>query len=409
MNSSTPADRMTGRSTRRGPSLAPLLALTLGGCGDTPAPTSGADVQIRDSVGIRIVEYLGTPSVPTLTLADEPVYTHGTRPGDYRFSRIDRWMGGVLYPNGNAVTYDSGNNEIVLVSYNGTRHKLLARAGEGPGEIRWAVNLYAGRFDTLLVEDPGHRRLTLFAGSTVVRMASIPNAVDRVELDAHGLDAASQVLMSSGASSTRGFDEPWKPGYMVRFDLETRLADTVASFDKMRGEPEHRDGTPLMSYFGVAGAVGGEFVHGRNDIPQLVWRRPDGTVRQIMRWQPDWVYPTEESRDRFLACRRASLTDRPQAMVEADLAHWRFNFDEPEPLFATIVGDYEGRAWLWHWQAHCYNRNRFTVIDPDGTWLGVFEPPDGFDLLSVAGEHALVVVKDEMDVESVAVYELVGW
>ncbi len=96
-------------------------------------------------------------------------------------------------------------------------------------------------------------------------------------------------------------------------------------------------------------------------------------------------------------------------MIEADLARWRFNFDEPEPLFATIVGDYEGRAWLWHWQAHCYNRNRFTVIGPDGTWLGVFEPPDGFDLLSVAGEHALVAVKDEMDVESVAVYELVGW
>ncbi len=243
---------MTARSTRRGPSLAPLLALTLSGCGDTPAPTSGAEVQIRDSAGIRIVEYAGTPSVPTLTLADKPVYTHGTRPGDYRFSRIDRWMGGVLYPNGNAVTYDSGNNEIVLASHHGTRHKLLARAGEGPGEIGWTVNLYAGRFDTLLVEDPGHRRLTLFAGSTVVRSASMPNAADRVELDAHGLDAASQVLMSSGASSTRGFDEPWKPGYMVRFDLETRLADTVASFDSHRRGPRSVPGVPARFAHGQA-------------------------------------------------------------------------------------------------------------------------------------------------------------
>ena len=51
----------------------------------------------------------------------------------------------------------------------------------------------------------------------------------------------------------------------------------------------------------------------------------------------------------------------------------------------------------------------WTARCPDGTWLGVFEPPDGFDLVAVAGGYALVVVKDEMDVESVAVYELVGW
>lgn len=199
---------------------------------------------------------------------------------------------------------------------------------------------------------------------------------------------------------------------MVRFDLDTRGADTVASFDKTRSAPRRVTGPTLFSYAGVAGVAGGEFVHGRNDIPELVWRRPDGSVRQIMRWQPQRVYPTAESRERFLACRGAALREDPyrtEAMVEADLASWQFNHDEPEPLFTTIFGDGEGRAWLWHWEAHCYNRLRFTVIGPDGTWLGVFEPPDGFDLLSVAGRRALMVVRDEMDVESVAVYELVGW
>ena len=403
---------MTARSTRRGPSLAPLLALTLCGCGDTPGPTGGADVQIRDSVGIRIVEYLGTPSIPTLKLADEPVYTHGTREGDYLFSNIGVWMGGVLFPDGRAAVSDTESNEIVMLGRDGTHHEVIARAGQGPGEIGGFVALYGAGPGTLLVDDRLNRRLTLFAHGALVRSVPVPHTADGVPLHPDGLNAVGNVLMSSGLSSGRDSGQEWRPGYMVRFDLETQVTHTVASFEKTPPATRRVAGPTLFSYAGVVGVAGGEFVHGRNDVPELAWRRPDGSVRQIMRWQPEWAYPTAESRERFLACRRAALREDPyrtEAMIEADLASWQFNYDEPEPLFATIFGDDEGRAWLWHWQAHCYNRNRFTVIGPDGTWLGVFEPPDGFDLLGVAGEHALVVVKDEMDVESVAVYELVGW
>ncbi|MDE2796568.1 MAG: hypothetical protein OXL34_17265 [Gemmatimonadota bacterium] len=403
---------MAACSSLRGPGLAPLLALTLGGCGDTSAPTSGADVNIRDSAGIRIVEYVGTPSPPMLTLADEPVYTHGTRPGDYMFASIDSWMGGVLFPDGTAAVSDWENKEIVMLSRDGAHHDVIARAGEGPGEIGWSARLYAGSSGTFLVDDRGNRRLTLFADGALVRTVRVPSPGEGADLRARGLDAATQVLMSSGASSGRGFNAPWKPGHMARFDLETRRADTVASFDHVRSEPPRQDGSPFFRHFGVVGAAGGEFVHGRNDIPELFWRRPDGSVRQIMRWEPEWTYTTEESRERFLTCWESLLRDdpnRPEAIIEMDLARWRFNHVAPEPLFTTIFGDDEGRAWLWHWEMPCHNRLRFTVIGPDGTWLGVFEPPDGFDLLGVAGDHALVVVKDETDVESVAVYELVGW
>ena len=54
-----------------------------------------------------------------------------------------------------------------------------------------------------------------------------------------------------------------------------------------RSEARRGAGMPLFRYYGAVGAAGGEFVHGRSDTPELVWRRPDGTARQIMRWQPD--------------------------------------------------------------------------------------------------------------------------
>ena len=49
-----------------------------------------------------------------------------------------------------------------------------------------------------------------------------------------------------------------------------------------------------------------------------------------------------------------------------------------------------------------------TVIGPDGEWLGTVETPPRFRILDVAGGLVLGVELDEMDVENVVVYELIG-
>ncbi len=82
--------------------------------------------------------------------------------------------------------------------------------------------------------------------------------------------------------------------------------------------------------------------------------------------------------------------------------------DEPLPLFSMLHGDDEGRVWLAHFDPA---RNRagvpgYTVIGPDGEWLGVLESPESFRLLDVAGGRVLGVFKDDLDVEHVVVYEL---
>ena len=48
------------------------------------------------------------------------------------------------------------------------------------------------------------------------------------------------------------------------------------------------------------------------------------------------------------------------------------------------------------------------VISPDGEWLGQVEAPPRFRILDVTGGLVLGVLRDEMDVENVVVYELVG-
>ena len=82
----------------------------------------------------------------------------------------------------------------------------------------------------------------------------------------------------------------------------------------------------------------------------------------------------------------------------------------PMPLFGSPFADAEGRVWLPTYKPGGEHNGKapYTVIAPDGEWLGTVEVPPRFRILDVAGGLVLGVELDEMDVESVVVYELIG-
>ena len=83
--------------------------------------------------------------------------------------------------------------------------------------------------------------------------------------------------------------------------------------------------------------------------------------------------------------------------------------DEPLPLYANIQGDDEGGVWLAEYMGGLFlgvDPSRYQVVSPDGEWLGTLELPTRFRVLDIKGSRVLGVLKDELDVESVAVYEI---
>ena len=323
----------------------------MAGCGGDGAP--GVGPVVRDSAGVRIVEYVGTPEhEATFALSPEPVYRHGPGPGDYLFGRI--WTG-VLFADGRAAIYDAGNSEIVVLSPDGTGHELLARSGQGPGEIGMLQSMLTVGTDSLLVEDFGNARFTLFGNGAVARSISLrENRQLSQELRALGIGASGQLLMSSG-SYRRGFPEAWLSGHMVLLDLDALVADTVASYDWVPFRPPDDDPENPFSHAGWVAAAGGRFVYGRSDTPEIVWRDPDGTVSQLLRWEPDWTYPAEEHWQIFEEDMRATLpainpqlqTDEAiEELIQGALAGYRVEPDQPLPLFGAFFGDGQGRLWL---------------------------------------------------------------
>lgn len=391
------------------PSGVLILAAALSACGGDRGLTGEARVQVRDSAGVRIVEYAGQPEVGApFALATEPRYRHGANPGDYEFQFVDA---GRLLPDGGAVVAWYGG--MVVLSPDGTTHEVLATAGEGPGEVisPHAV-LVLGR-DSVLVPDDRLSRLTLFVGDSVARISSLPRAG---HFGVAGIGSSGELLLWNRhpASLWIDIEDEWLAGHMTLFDIETGALDTVAAYDHF---PSQRSGeeSPIIRPMGEVTVAAGRFVYTRSDRPEVTWYLPDGTISQIVRWRPEpnllaaELLEHGEAYMRMLYRRnRVGSEARREDIIQEDMAEYRAMIGQPVPFFGTPFADADGNVWLPSYRpAYPEEGSPYTVISPDGEWLGQVETPPRFRILDVTEDRLLGVLRDDLDVEGVAVYELI--
>ena len=391
-----------------------VLSATLAACQSDPRPPPGAGVHIEDSAGVRIVEYAVTPDTEApFRLAPEPRYRYGAGPGDYMFTWV---AAGVLLNDGGAAIYDAASGDLMLLGPDGRSGSVLASRGEGPSEVDGPPKamLPLGQ-DSLLVQDYANTRFSLFAGGSFVRTTTIAPELSQA-FGARGITDDGNVLMSS-TRSVRPSQEGWEPGYLVRLDLADGAIDTIASYDWVPPRPPigTRTRNPA-SHHGAIVPVRGEFVHARTDKPELTWRRMDGSIRQIARWHPEWVYPTDEHRDQLAREMKSGLQDELGTLTEEDraatiesaLATFQFDTDKPLPIFTGLMADDEGRVWLREYYPSLETTTRsYIVFSPDGMRLGQVNVPEGLRVFDVNRGRVLGVMKGEMDVLNVVVYKLV--
>ncbi len=374
-------------------------------------PTGGGQVQIRDSAGVRIVEYAGTAdSAPHFRFSAAPIYRHGSRPGDYEFQYISSFTprGGRFLPDGSAVISDGGTREVVVLGRDGALARILARRGEGPGEVSSAMPLVLSQ-DSIVIHDIRNRRFTLFVDGTLARTFGAHHTHN---LRLLGSDGAGGVLMATNSYPASTSASGWTTGYLVRYDVVAAAVDTAGSYEGL-----HRSAGQFSNPFQAEGsmaAAAGRFVTGRTDIPELTWRLPDGSPGQVLRWNPERVHPTREHLDQFVEYYRRGLIRQgvPEDMLtEAVLrfqASYRLVPDEPLPLYRAVIADSEGRLWLEEHEPGNLHEGivRHTVVAADGTWLGTVTAPERFTFLDAAADRVLGMVVDELGVQHVVVYGL---
>ena len=393
------------------PQLLVALLVPLAACAPDTSTTIDIAPLVTDSAGIRIVTYDHTPvTAAPFQLAPQPRYRHGARPGDFTFQEVTV---GRLLPDGRAVVYDPWIVEAVVFSRDGSAHRVLAAEGEGPGEVQFVDDMFALGQDSILMADPSLGRATLFVGDSMARMWSLPRGT---RMDVVGTAQAGELLMATSSGQWE-FEGPWLAGHMATLDIETGVLDTVASFDFFPRIPPGMQVDPIAA-IGEVTVAPGHFVQTRSDTPEVTWRLPDGTVTQIVRWRAEatllteeWLEPIAAENRRGVRMHQPDLSDaRIERATRAIMAVYDASIGRPMPLFASPFADDEGRIWLPSYRpgGELKSVPPYTVIAPDGQWLGTVEAPPGFRILDVAGGLVLGVARDEMDVESVVVWELVG-
>ena len=121
--------------------------------------TPGVGAVVRDSAGVRIVEYEMSPEhAAPLALSPEPVYSYGSGPGAYLFGRI--WDG-VLFGDGRAAIYDVQSSEIVVLRPDGADIRSSRVRVKGRAEVELLTSNVTLGPDSLMVLDRGNSRSSL--------------------------------------------------------------------------------------------------------------------------------------------------------------------------------------------------------------------------------------------------------
>lgn len=190
------------------------------------------------------------------------------------------------------------------------------------------------------------------------------------------------------------------------------------------GEPLDTLGRGLRMEIYAGSRLGGLYLFGRSTraavhdgrlyvgdpgAPEVLVYSADAGLERIFRYARPLEHVTDEL---FEAAVEHAVAQQSRVPIPgADEASWRSFYaamPRPEtlPAYDAIKVDALGHVWLQDWRPS-WERGprRWTVLDPDGRWLGSFTLPD-IDVHDIGADYILGVRKDELDVEYVELYAL---
>ncbi len=383
---------------------ASLCLAALVGCQPPAQPDHNAATKV-DSAGVAVVTYDKALSGDALRL--ERVWTHGFSQDDYPFQSV---FSGALGHDGSALIGEAGNQEIVRIDPSGDTHMILAPTGEGPGEVKSVRMVRRANDAGFWVEDTGNLRLTRFTEGLPVQTLSLgENQLFRFM--PLGIDSSGKLLMATAAYRP-GFQQDWLYGHMIGFDPDNNIRDTLGTFPYEQ-RPTGTGPSPFAAT-GVISSAGGGFVHGRQDIPELIWRTGGGNIERIVRWKAQEAYPTSDMWAQFVDAMAVDLRRLNPDLTDAELRNaaarqatgWEMDASIPLPLFGQLYGAPNGDAWVSDFAPWNHWTTGFTVFSDSGSDIARAEFDEPFMVLDLLGDLVLGVVRDELGVQAISVFRI---
>ena len=371
---------------------------------------------VATPLGAQEVVESAAPRDPDLTIVEEPLVRIGILDGplEYIFGDV---TGAVRLDDGSIVVADEQSHNVRRYDAAGRHLWTSGREGDGPGEYRGL---------RLLRDCPG-AAITVFDWvlDRITEMDSGGNVVDMRSLNSAGVNPYGEPACSADGRLVftpwpedrrsvldRAVGESWRWRMSLRYALgdgATVLRSGIPGAERTRIS----EGSVLPSYWGrsMVFAPGGTGVwYGTADNYELEHLDWTGRVTRIARWAGPDLAVTEEQVDRY----RDYLMglDRyadPEGRRRFELEVWprrREYLPDRFPAYEALLALPDGGLWVrthpWHAPGE-----ELHLLDRNGAWLRRLKMPSGSVLLDAGPDWVLISQRNEFDVPTVAVYELV--
>ncbi|MFA6166699.1 MAG: hypothetical protein WC700_08790 [Gemmatimonadaceae bacterium] len=326
--------------------------------------------------------------------------------------------------------------EIALATYDplgmnvynagGALVKKLARAGEGPGELRMPQFL-GRRQDSVVVFDLGLRRVTYFTVTGSVRQtrARLPQLKGHIPTVVGVMPSGALLVIQVPYTRPPSPDGPTRDRELLSIvPLDSAVPQvslgTFAGYGLVYYTPPS-EGEPhfLMDWLnpGTSWAVVGDNVFVADpSSPELLMFAGNGKLMRRVSlpvkprpFDPKAVRDAREQlAPRFFGARRA----RSAARAAIDAAHFELMFDVAKrprtaPYLRRLVRATDGGVWVELYREHVGLPSEYLRIDASGRVGGRLRGPPNVQFHEFGADYALGVREDpETDAQSVVLYGL---
>lgn len=390
-----------------------LLIGTIAGCTEAPDIRGAA---VRDSAGVTLIDHgpdeLAAASEWTLSAA--PLVRIGTVAGEeaYQFHQVQNVS---RTGDGSIAVVD---RSLTLRLFDGDGMFLWSAGGEGdgPGEFRFPNSVREIEGDSLVVWDRVASRLSVFTREGRLARTATLRGVTGYAL-AWGLTGPRELLVEvRHLERTRidGHEALVHPSDFYLVDLDGTITRELGRRMFATNFQEVDENGAFSPAIFATSAVIGTSSHGLwyGDTKSYELREeegPDG-IRRIVRWQGPDRTVTDDDVEAVLAKWRDDFGDNPEArrfLLEYGNTHPRA---ERFPAYGKLHVDRTGRLWVQEFVRDHVDDGlrRWTIFSADGTSvLGRLVHAAAIELHDVGDDWLLGVERDELDVESVALYRIV--
>jgi hypothetical protein len=384
-------------------------ALALAGVTQGCAAEGRAEVIIRDSAGVRIVENpAANDELPQWVLDSVPRVSIGVLEGDEVY-QLDQ-VGGALLHGGRVFVANGGSRDLRVFDLEGKHLATGGRKGGGPGEfeeISW-VGPFEG--DSVITFDSENRRFSIFDRDARFGRSI---AVEEDFFSIAGRFADGSFLLpptvSFGSQSPRN-GLVRDSSHIVRVSAAGADPDTlmriIAGEIYVHMSPEAIWARRPPFNRATRLAVDDTLFHtGTSDEYEIrSWRR-DGRLVRVLRRLISAAPVTQADIDRYKAEQLGNArSDDARRELEKTLAD--MPYPDRMPAHGLITVDDDGNLWVQDYSPWTREPRHWTVFDREGRAIGRVELPARFELQQIGSDFALGVLPDDDDVEHVVIYGL---